>query len=333
MNGVSLTRINAEHTVETSLVGIDEYYCKIDRGTSRGSDDSGNAIPQLSFAEEGAGGGNFVHASKNIQYDAVRPLFNASTFGSTDFLSLQLRSTTGTSVNGNEASFVDAGFENIGLNRINQLESTRVVAARTNESTNLGSIDRSKSHQITIELDNGGDNFNSPTVNLEGAAALFYENRLNAPIEDYLIDPRAKQRFNDPHASYYMSNPIYIKNPATSLKVIFDSRRPPSTDFRVLYSTLRVDSSEVTPGFELFPGYKNLIDVDGDGIGDRVIDVKKNSGLPDLYIPPDDTVYREYQYTIDDLPSFTGFQIKIVFLGTNQARYPVIKNLRAIAVA
>ena len=333
MNGVSLTRINAEHTVETSLVGIDEYYCKIDRGTSRGSDDSGNTIPQLSFAEEAAGGGNFVHASKNIQYDAVRPLFNASTFGSTDFLSLQLRSTTGTSVNGNEASFVDAGFENIGLNRINQLESTRVVAARTNESTNLGSIDRSKSHQITIELDNGGDNFNSPTVNLEGAAALFYENRLNAPIEDYLIDPRAKQRFNDPHASYYMSNPIYIKNPATSLKVIFDSRRPPSTDFRVLYSTLRVDASEVTPGFELFPGYKNLIDVDGDGIGDRVIDVKNNSGLPDLYIPPDDTVYREYQYTIDDLPSFTGFQIKIVFLGTNQARYPVIKNLRAIAVA
>ena len=70
-----------------------------------------------------------------------------------------MRSTTGTSVNGNEASFVDAGFENIGLNRINQLESTRVVAARTNESTNLGSIDRSKSHQITIELDNGGDNF------------------------------------------------------------------------------------------------------------------------------------------------------------------------------
>ena len=333
LNGISLTRINTEHSVETSQVGIDEYYIKIDRGTSRGTDDNTNNIPQLSVAEEASGGGNFVYASKNIQYDAVRPLLQATTFGSTDFLSLQLRSVSGTSVDGGEASFVDAGFENIGLNRINQLESTRIIAARVNESNKLGSITRSKSHTITVELDNGGDDYNSPTVDLEGASSLFYENRLNAPITDYLTDPRAKQRFNDPHASYYMSNPIYIKNPATSLKVIFDSRRPPTTDFRVLHSTLRADSSEVTPGFELFPGFLNLVDIDGDGVGDQIIDPKNNSGLPDLFIPPDDTVYREYQYTVDNLPSFTGFQIKIVFTGTNQSKYPVIKNLRVIAVA
>ena len=328
-----MTRINTEHSVETSQVGIDEYYIKIDRGTSRGTDDNTNNIPQLSVAEEASGGGNSVYASKNIQYDAVRPLLQATTFGSTDFLSLQLRSVSGTSVDGGEASFVDAGFENIGLNRINQLESTRIIAARVNESNKLGSITRSKSHTITVELDNGGDDYNSPTVDLEGASSLFYENRLNAPITDYLTDPRAKQRFNDPHASYYMSNPIYIKNPATSLKVIFDSRRPPTTDFRVLHSTLRADSSEVTPGFELFPGFLNLVDIDGDGVGDQIIDPKNNSGLPDLFIPPDDTVYREYQYTVDNLPSFTGFQIKIVFTGTNQSKYPVIKNLRVIAVA
>ena len=54
---------------------------------------------------------------------------------------------------------------------------------------------------------------------------------------------------------------------------------------------------------------------------------------PDKFIGADETQYREYTYSIDDLPSFNGFQIKIVFTGTNQAKYPVVKNLRAIALA
>ena len=333
LNGVSLGKINTEHSVETSLVGIDEYYIKINRGSSRGSDDNTNNIPQLSFAEEASGGGNSVYASKNIQYDAIRTNIDATTFGPTDFVSLTLRSVTGTSVDGNEASFVDVGFENIELNRDNQLASTRIIASRVNEQNQLGSLDRNKSHTITVEFDNGGDDFNSPTISLEGAASLLYENRLNAPVTNYLTDARVKQRFNDPHSAYYMSNPIYIKNPATSIRVIFEARRPPTTDFRVLHSTLRADSSEVTPGFELFPGYANLLDIDGDGIGDQIIDPNNNSGLPDQFIPPDATTYREYQYTVDNLPSFTGFQIKIVFTGTDQSKHPVIKNLRAIAVA
>ena len=57
----------------------------------------------------------------------------------TDFVSLTLRSVTGTSVDGNEASFVDVGFENIELNRDNQLSSTRIIASRVNEQNQLGS--------------------------------------------------------------------------------------------------------------------------------------------------------------------------------------------------
>ena len=138
---------------------------------------------------------------------------------------------------------------------------------------------------------------------------------------------------NDPHAAAYVSNSIRLSKPATSLKVILTANRPASADFRVLYSLNRINSEETAQSFELFPGYANLLDIDGDGVGDQIIDPKNNSGLPDLFIPPDDTVYREYQYTVDNLPSFTGFQIKIVFTGTNQSKYPVIKNLRVIAVA
>src|SRR6056300_102495 len=130
-----------------------------------------------------------------------------------------------------------------------------------------------------------------------------------------------------------MSNPIYVKNPATSLKVIFEARRPIECDIRALYSIMKADSSEVTPDFELFPGYLNLRDTDGDGIGDQVIDATQNDGRPDAFVPADETQYREYTYSIDELPSFNGFQIKLVFSGTNQAKYPVVKNLRVIAVA
>tara|TARA_R100000900_G_scaffold124497_2_gene98831 strand:+ start:5231 stop:12553 length:7323 start_codon:yes stop_codon:yes gene_type:complete len=331
--GVSLLKVNTEHDVQSILRGIDNYYLRIDRGSSRSVDDNANNIPQVSFKEEAAGGGQDVHASKNIQFDAVRPLLDASTFGPTDFISLQMRSVTGTSVDGSETSFVDNGFEDLNLNRINILETTRLLAARTNESARLGSLPRNKSFTFTVELANSGDEFNSPTVNLEGANALFYENRLNNPIEDYRIDPRVKSRFNDPHASYYMSQPIYIKNPATSLKVVFEARRPIECDFRVLYSILKTDSSEVTPDFELFPGHFNLIDTDGDGLGDQVIDVTENDGRPDAFVAANEMTYREYTYSVDDLPSFNGFQIKIVFTGTNQAKHPVLKNLRAIAVA
>jgi hypothetical protein len=332
-SGVSLRRINTEHDVSTVLRGIDEYYVQIDRGSSRGSDDSANSIPQVSFREEASGGGKNVHASKNLQFDAARPLFDATTFGPGDFISLQLRTITGTSPNGSESAYVDAGLSNIDFNRINQFESTRIIASRANETAKLGSLPRNKSFAYTIALDNNGDEYNSPVVNMESAATLLYENRLNNPIEDYRTDSRVNSRFSDPHASYYMSNPIYVKNPATSLKLIFEARRPVECDIRALYSILKTDSSEVTPDFELFPGYLNLIDTDGDGIGDQVVDPKQNDGRSDAPVAADETQYREYTYSIDELPSFNGFQIKIVFTGTNQAKYPVVKNLRVIAVA
>ena len=37
-------------------------------------------------------------------------------------------------------------------------------------------------------------------------------------------------------------------------------------------------------------------------------------------------------FTADNLPEFTGFTIKIVMSGTNQAQPPSIKELRSIAI-
>jgi len=44
-----------------------------------------------------------------------------------------------------------------------------------------------------------------------------------------------------------------------------------------------------------------------------------------------DDEFLEYQYTADDIGLFTGYTIKIIMSGTNQAYPPRIKDFRSIA--
>jgi hypothetical protein len=138
----------------------------------------------------------------------------------------------------------------------------------------------------------------------------------------------------DPHAAFYISNTVILSQPATSIKVILSAYRHFSSDFRVLYSLIRPDSSEVKQSFELFSGYKNLtIDNNGDGYPD-VVDSAKNDGLPDVFVPASlDDQFMEYEFTAHNLGDFIGYTIKIDVSGTNQAYAPKIKDLRSIALA
>ena len=110
--------------------------------------------------------------------------------------------------------------------------------------------------------------------------------------------------------------------------------RDSSADFRVLYQLFRQDGSETELSYELFPGFDNLNDTDGDGFGDQVIDPSKNSGKPDAFVSPSIAdEFKEYQFSVDDLDEFTGFKIKIVSSGTNEALAPRFKDFRTIALA
>ena len=122
--------------------------------------------------------------------------------------------------------------------------------------------------------------------------------------------------------------------PATSLKVLIGANRPPDADFRVFYRLFTADSSVVSSTYRAFPGYKNLIDTDGDGFGDDIIDVANNDGRPDAFVSPDsENGFSEYQFSVDDLEQFTGFTIKIVMISTNEAAPVRFKDFRVIALA
>ena len=124
-----------------------------------------------------------------------------------------------------------------------------------------------------------------------------------------------------------------LSQSATSVKVILCAYRHSSADFRVLYSLIRPDSSEIDQAFELFPGYDNLtIDNNNDGYLD-VVDPANNSGLPDVFVRSSrENEFLEYEFSTNNLGEFTGYIVKIAMSSTNQAYPPRFKDLRSIAI-
>ena len=337
-NGLSLTGINTVHDMPSSALlsskkDIDNYYIEVPRGSGRTGlpDLSANDI-MASFTDERSGGGTEIHASKNIQFNSVFPRFNTLQPGKTT-LSSQIRTVSGTSAGGSEISFLDQGYESIELNKINPLTSTRLVASPVNETARLTDLPKNRSTTLSMRFTTTDENL-SPVVDTMNGSLIFGRSRLNKPVSDYANDERVNLNVGDPHSGIYISNRVDLKQPATSIKVLISSDRKTSADFRTLYKLFRPDSEGIEQSYELFPGFDNLTDTDGDGFGDLVVDASKNTGRADSKVPASTSgEFIDYQFTADDLTEFTGFQIKIVFNGTNEAEAPKFKDLRVIALA
>jgi hypothetical protein len=332
LNGVSLRRINTTHDISDLDIGLDGYYLEIDRttnGIDRSADGSTAGMPQLQFTSESTLGGSKVLASENILYSSIVPTYDLITPGSSTSVSAVIRSVSGTSVSGNETSFLDNGFESIQLNSLNTLKTVRLVCSKENETEYLNNLPRNKSFTTGITLSTTDSNL-SPIIFLDTAFTEFISNRLDSPVSDYASDGRSNSILDDPHAVVYVSRAVNLVQPATSLKVILSAYRHESADFRVLYSLFRPDSSEVEQSFELFPGYDNLISTVS---GLSVVDSSLNNGKPDSFVSSSlDNQFKEYEFTANNLGLFNGYVIKIVMSGTNQAYPPRIKELRTIAV-
>ena len=331
-NGFSLTGINTDHQLPTTTLlrtksDIDKYYIEVPRSTGRKTGDN-----MMNFFNDSFGGGNEIFVSQNIQYNQIYPLINHIAPGQTA-LSARTRTVSGTSAGGNEESFLDQGFEDVKLNAIKTLSSPRLVASPINETARLNDLPLNRSNTIAIRLLSGDSNL-SPVIDMMNATIIYIRNRLNKPIDDYALDSRVKLNSNDPHAGVYISNRVDLKQPATSLQVLISAQKTESADFRVLYKLFNSEIPDGEQSYELFPGFDNLLDTDGDGFGDEVINAAKNSGRPDAKVGSStDGEFLEYQFSADNLSEFTGFVIKVVFSGTNEAEAPRLSDLRAIALA
>ena len=333
LNGVSLRRINTiEHNI-ADPIGLDDYHIAIDmtaNGVNRSVDGTPAGFPRLQFSNESSTGGSRVRATENIAYTTITPYYNIITPGSLTSVNGTIRTVSGTSASGSESSFNDVGYEPIALNVPNTLTSTRIVCSSVNENEYLSGLPRNKSLTTGINFKTSNNNL-SPILYLDGAFSELRISRLDKPIVDYSTDGRVNSILDDPHSAVYVSNVVDLKNPATSIKVLLSAYRHSSADFRVLYSLIRPDSSEVEQSFELFPGYDNLTFTNEFGL--KVVDESKNSGLPDTFVSASlENQFLEYEFTVNDLDLFVGYAIKIVMSGTSQAHPPRIKELRSIAL-
>ena len=220
------------------------------------------------------------------------------------------------------------------LNSKNDFDTSKLIASRINEINNVSGTPRSKSMLISLTLRTRDPNVSPVVDTVEGATVALIRNKLNNPISNYNSDNRSNLLINDPHSSIYISNQITLLKPASSLKVITNCYKTSSSDFRVLYKLIRPDSSEVEQSYEFFPGYSNLKDINGDGVGDTIIDTSFNDGTSDFFVGSTaEGEYSEYEFTADNLGQFVGFVIKIVMSGSNESRPLKFKDIRAIALA
>ena len=335
LDGVSLRRINTNHNTADATVtdstGLDFYNLKVDMSTNGVDRSVGTSLPKLHFNDTKSTGGISILSSENIPFEVVSPIIQNITPTGTN-LNAQIRTVTGSSIDGSEAPYEDKGFEEISLTSNNYMSSPRMIASRINETTSLTTLPDNKSFTLNLSFESN-TGLLSPIVDLDRIGVILTSNRLNNPITDYSTDDRVKSLKNDPHAFVYASQPVTLENGATSIKVHLEGHINVTSDIRAFYALAEDPSDEFI--YQPFPGYTNLLPTG------QVIDPAKNNGLPDKALPKTDViaytskqvVWNDYEFSIDNLPTFRCFSIKLVGSGTNQAQPPRMKNLRVIALA
>jgi hypothetical protein len=335
LSGVSLRRINKEHDLTQVTVpnplDLDYYHVKLDLSENGVDRSVGTSFPKLYLNQTKSSGGEQVKASQNIIFDVIKPVVQSMTVRGTNIDS-SIRTISAHTVAGGETPYVDQGFENISLKKSNYLTSPRMIASKVNETNDLTTLPGNKSFTMNMNLATS-DSRVSPVIDLDRVGVILTSNRLNNPISNYSTDIRTSTLTEDPSAFVYATKSIALEVPANAIKVLFSAYVNQTSDVRVFYALQEEPSDE--PFYFPFPGYAN-ISTDG-----TIDNISNSDGSSDVNIPKtdvlgftqDELIYRDYEYTVDDLESFRYFSIKIVGSSTNQTYPPRLRDLRIIALA
>ena len=212
-----------------------------------------------------------------------------------------------------------------------------MIASKINEDAQLDNVEGNKSLHMRLFL-GSVDARVSPVIDAQRVSAIFSTNRVNNVITNYATDKRVNSLTNDPTAFQYVSREVALENPATSIKIFVTAHINSYNDIRAFYAIgdgTGFRGSGVRPIFTPFPGYTNL-----NGRG-QIISKENSNGLPDAIVPrsnaetfkPRDVQFKDYSFTVDSLPSFKTYQIKLLFTSTSQVYVPQMKELRVIALA
>ena len=337
--GVNLQRINKTHTLSEVSIGnsitFDSYNVKLDMSEKFNSDndDRSNDVgyPKLYIGATKSAGGTNIKATQNMPFEIITPIVqNVTTRGTS--ISAEVRTVTSKSISGNEIPYVDNGFEPLVVNTPNYLDSCRAIYSKVNEDEKLTNIEGSKSLQMRVNMVTT-DSHISPVLDGQRVSTILSSNRVNNVIADFATDSRVNGVFTDPTACQYISKEITLQNPATSLKVILDAHINNYSDIRVFYAIS--NKPGFNPIFIPFPGYKNL------NSRGQIINVANNDGQSDSFVSKTQTFgfdsgsveFKEHTFSVDQLPTFRSYRVKILLTGTMQTYVPRVRDLRVLALA
>ena len=173
----------------------------------------------------------------------------------------------------------------------------------------------------------------SPVIDGQRCSVITISNRVNNVIENYATDSRVNGLNTDPTACQYITKEILLENSATGIEIMVDAHIHLDSDIRAFYAISDTDGFE--PIFTPFPGYSNL------NTRGQVINSSKNDGKSDNLVPkangygfePTNREFKEYTFTVDRLPSFRSYRVKIVMTSNSQVYVPTMKDLRVLALA
>ena len=304
LDGIPLTEINKVHT-QIQDPTLDSY-----------------ALVTQSVASVGIRSGGYqVTATKNVPFELLTPTIQIMQFKETG-VSPTLNTTSGTSIgNGStivdQASFVNNGvYDDIQLNEENYFDNPRIICSALNEANKL---EGSKSMTMKINVNTTVNNL-SPVIDLDRVSVITTSNRVNSwsggasvlglqseinPDADVSTLP-----YGDQNDAVYLTRVARLANTSRSIRLMISMQRYGDSNIEVYYRTQK-------PGSEKQMTDIGFVRVPVPEVGST------NAGEEE---------WEDFEYVVEG-EEFQAFQIKIVMKSTNQAKVPLIKDMRAIAFA
>jgi hypothetical protein len=225
--------------------------------------------------------------------------------------------TSGRSYAGLETgNIIETSYRDIMLKQNNNYDSTRLVTYNEKRPSSL---------VIKAEMSSTSKNV-SPVIDLQRASATLVGNLIDNPSGQGTVGTNTSIIFvpetgEGSAAAKHITIPVTLSTSAVGLKILMGATRPAACGIRMFYRV-----SDENPYSTSERRALTLDEVPWEEID------------PDDPVPSDENseIYREYRYTVGGetglSESFTQFQLKVVMVSSNNAKVPILRDLRIIAL-
>ena len=136
---------------------------------------------------------------------------------------------------------------------------------------------------------------------------------------DYISETESK---NSSGIAKYVTKEIAIENPATSIDVKLTANVTDTKNLQILYKIKKSSSQE---------NFEDIEWIYFNEAGEPDVDTVASSENAISGITEKQSSYQELSYSIENLPEFSSYAVKIVMKSNNPAFVPKIQDMRAVA--